>query len=135
MECVAAHRESCLRSPDKATHHAAQLRFCGAVALLPARRSRHRDAAGHISHVARVDGLQASGADDEQGAQDNEAEGAGGGGGVCGVLDDARVGMLDSEGGVAGPEACPNGEASGARQASDDGKVDHELEGEGGVST
>ncbi|TBU40439.1 hypothetical protein BD309DRAFT_1046627 [Dichomitus squalens] len=64
-----------------------------------------------------------------QGAQDIEAELEGSGGGVRSVIDDARLGMLDSEGSAGGPKAGSVGEEDGARLESHNGDIDGEVEG------
>ncbi|TBU51377.1 hypothetical protein BD310DRAFT_942287 [Dichomitus squalens] len=69
-----------------------------------------QDTAPTSPKSARAEELQASGADDEKGAQDVEAEAEGSGGGVRSATDDARLGMLESEGSAGGPEAGSVGE-------------------------
>ncbi|TBU51379.1 hypothetical protein BD310DRAFT_982665 [Dichomitus squalens] len=92
-----------------------------------------QDTALTSSKSAHAEELQASGADDEQGAQDVEAEGEGSGGRACSAIDGARLGLLDLEGSTGVPDADSGGEG-GVRSESHGGDVDGEAEGEGGVS-
>ncbi|TBU30325.1 hypothetical protein BD311DRAFT_738095 [Dichomitus squalens] len=93
-----------------------------------------QDTAPTSPKSAQAEGLQAAGADDEQGAQVVEAEAEGSGGGVHNAADDARLGALDSEGGAGGPEAGSGGEEDGARSESHGWDVDGEAEGEEGTN-
>ncbi|TBU40441.1 hypothetical protein BD309DRAFT_345892 [Dichomitus squalens] len=92
-----------------------------------------QDTAPTSLESAHAEELQASGADDEKAAQDIEAEAEGSGVGDSSTIDDARLGMLDSEGSAGGPEAGFGGQR-GARSESYGGEVDGDLEGMGGVS-
>ncbi|TBU51375.1 hypothetical protein BD310DRAFT_1043569 [Dichomitus squalens] len=93
-----------------------------------------QDTAPTSPESAQAEELQASGTDDEKGAQDVEVE-AEGSGGVRSTTDDARLGTVDSEGSAGRPEERSVGEEGGARSEPHGGNVDGELvEGEEGVS-
>ncbi|TBU45301.1 hypothetical protein BD309DRAFT_890662 [Dichomitus squalens] len=82
-----------------------------------------QDTAPTSPKSTHVEELQASGADDEKGTEDVEAEGEGSGGGVRSATDDARLGMLESEGSAGGPEAGSVGDEGGVRSESHGGDV------------
>ncbi|TBU45305.1 hypothetical protein BD309DRAFT_956436 [Dichomitus squalens] len=83
-----------------------------------------QDTAPTSPKSAQAEELQALGADDEQGTEDVEAEGEGSGGGVRSATDDARLGMLESEGSAGRPEAGSVGEEGGVRSESHGGDVE-----------